>query len=247
MNPSLAIVCGGAGGLGEAVCLALSAASMTVAIVDIDHHAIGRVADAVRSTGGTAYGFESDISDPDAVVDLRMKVIDNLGPPDILANLAGVTRNAVLWKVTDDDFEAVQKSHVRSTLNTMRSFVPDMRTKHYGRIVNTSSIASLGTRGGSSYSAAKGAIEALSRTASLELARDGITVNCVSPGVVGTGMFARTPEDFQTRMLEKIPLGRPGKSEEVAAVFAFLASREAGYITGQTINVCGGLTVGALD
>jgi 3-oxoacyl-[acyl-carrier protein] reductase len=126
----------------------------------------------------------------------------------------------------------------------MRAAIPLMRANGYGRIVNTSSIAVRGTVAGGSYGAAKGAIEGLTRSAALELAPHGITVNCVSPGLVDAGIFLSTPVEYREQLVERVPMRRLGTPEDVAGCIAFLASDAASYVTGQTLTVCGGLTLG---
>jgi len=185
-----------------------------------------------------------DVTDRAAVEQAVRDIIANHGRLDILANLAGVVRNDLIAKIKDADFEATFESHVRGTLNCMRAIIPTMRQHQYGRIINMSSVAARGAIGGGAYGAAKGAIESMSRTAALELATDGITVNCVAPGLVDAGMFLTTPKHFQDAGIERTPMKRSGTPEEVAACIAFFASQEASYVTGQTLFVCGGLSVG---
>jgi 3-oxoacyl-[acyl-carrier protein] reductase len=126
----------------------------------------------------------------------------------------------------------------------MRAAAPVMRANGYGRIVNTSSIAVRGTVAGGSYGAAKGAIEGLTHSVALELAPHGITANCVAPGLIDAGIFLSTPEEYRQELTDRVPMRRLGTAADVAACVAFLASEEAGYVTGQTLTVCGGLTLG---
>jgi len=147
-------------------------------------------------------------------------------------------------RLTEEGWRRTLSSHLYGTLNAMLAFAPMMIEQKYGRIVNMSSIAVLGSLAGGSYGAAKGAIEALSRTAALEWGRYKITVNCVAPGLINAGMFLTTPEAYQRAGIEKTPMKRAGEPEEVAACIQFLASERASFITGQTIFVCGGLSVG---
>lgn len=167
-----------------------------------------------------------------------------MSPRETLINMAGVVRTAAFSRITDEDFELTFKTHVSGTMHCMRAISPIMRDQQYGRIVNISSIAALGAIGGGSYSAAKGAIEALSRVAAVEWATRGITVNCVAPGLIAAGMNLNVPQDFQEAGIAKTPMKRNGTAEEVAHAIAFFASPEASFITGQTLFVCGGISVG---
>ncbi len=231
------LVTGAAGGIGSAVCAALAQQGLQVIAVDLDRAGAEAVA---RSLEGGALGLDADVTDADAVTEL----ISSLDRLDVVVNLAGVIRRAGILDVTNDDFRVVMTTHAEGTLNTMRAAVPLMRAHGYGRIVNTSSIAVRGTVKGISYGAAKAAIEGISRNAALELASDGITVNCVAPGLIDAGMFLTTPEETRRDFASRVPMRRLGTPAAVAAAVAFLASDEAGYITGQTLTVCGGLTLG---
>jgi 3-oxoacyl-[acyl-carrier protein] reductase len=181
-----------------------------------------------------------DVTDADAVDAL----IGSLERLDVVVNLAGVIRRAPLARISNEDFRLTMETHAEGTLNTMRAAAPLMRANGYGRIVNTSSIAFRGTVAGGSYGAAKGAIEGLTHSVALELAPDGITVNCIAPGLIDAGMFQSTPEQYRQELTDRVPMGRLGTPADIAACVAFLASEEAGYVTGQTLTVCGGLTLG---
>jgi 3-oxoacyl-[acyl-carrier protein] reductase len=215
-------------------------AGVEVVVADVDVESAARVAVEVAPERDPARHVRLDVTDSAAVMTLAR----DLGRVDILVNLAGVIRNAPLSKITDEDFGATMTTHVNGTLNTMRAFAPVMRGTGYGRIVNTSSIAARGIAGGGSYGAAKGAIESLTRAAALELAPDGITANCVAPGLVNAGLFLSAADDVRERLTQRVPMGRLAAPAEVAACIAFLASPAAGYVTGQTLTVCGGLSVG---
>ncbi len=236
----VALVTGGAGGIGPACCHALARQGLHVVVADLDAAGAERVAAEVAGEGGSSAAARLDVTSSTEV----NKLVGSLGRLAVLVNLAGLIRRAPLTRITLDDFRATMSTHAEGTLNTMRGAAPVMREHGYGRIVNTSSIAFRGTVAGGSYGAAKGAIEGLSHSAALELAPAGITVNCVAPGLIDAGLFLSTPEEYRSELADRVPAGRLGRPEDVAACVAFLASEEAGYVTGQTLTVCGGLTVG---
>jgi 3-oxoacyl-[acyl-carrier protein] reductase len=232
----VALVTGAAGGLGPACCTALTERGLRVIAADLDAEGAAGVA---RSLDG-ALGAALDVTDANAVATL----IGSLERLDVLVNLAGVIRRAPLAHITNDDFRLTIATHAEGTLNTMREALPHMRKGGYGRIVNASSIAFRGSVAGGAYGAAKGAIEGLTHSAAIELAPHGITVNCVAPGLIDAGIFLSTPERYRNELIDRVPMGRLGSPDDVAACVAFLASDQAGYITGQTLTVCGGLTLG---
>lgn len=247
MESRVAVVTGGGGGLGAAVSRRLASEGWSVAVVDVVEPPAAAVAESIVSAGSEAAAFVADLSDPTEVERVRDEVVERFTlPVGAVVNLAGAVRNAVLSKLTDDDFDLVLRTHLYGTMHTVRAFAPAMKTAGWGRIVNTSSVAARGVVAGVSYSSAKGGIEGLTRSAAIELARNGITVNCIEPGVIATGMFLGTPHEFQDAQIAQIPAGRAGDPEEIAAAVSFLVSGESGYITGQTLTVCGGLSVGAL-
>jgi 3-oxoacyl-[acyl-carrier protein] reductase len=240
----ICLVTGGGGGLGTEVCRALAQTGAYVVVVDIAAERAAAVVETLEQAQFCGSYAVCDVSRADAVQDLRDRIIQEHGRLDILINLAGTIRNAVLTKVMDEDFLLTMASHAHATLNTMRAFAPNMKANHYGRIVNTSSIAVLGAVAATSYSAAKGAIEGMSRSAAIELAAHGITVNCVAPGVIATGMFLTTPKEFQENLIARTPMRRAGRPQEIAACIRFLASEEASFVTGQTLFACGGVSLG---
>ncbi|WP_197537236.1 MULTISPECIES: SDR family NAD(P)-dependent oxidoreductase [Frankia] len=247
VDGDVAVVTGGGGGLGAAVSRRLADDGWSVVVVDIVPEGARAVAESITSVGGRAVVAVADISDPARVDELRDEAAAAFGRPvAALVNLAGAVRNSVLSKLSDADFELVLRTHLFATMHTVRAFGPGMKAAGFGRIVNTSSVAARGVVAGISYSSAKGGIEGLTRSAAVELARHGVTVNCIEPGVIATGMFLGTPAEFQAAQVAQIPVGRAGHPEEIAAAVSFLVSPESAYITGQTLTVCGGLSVGAL-
>lgn len=240
----IALVTGASGGLGRGCCGALASAGLHVVVADLDHEAAVEVATGIEEAGGSAHGVALDVRDRAGAESVVRNVVDEHGGLDVVVNLAGVLRNQMLTKIDDDDFELVMATHVKGTLNTMRAAVPHMRERGYGRIVNMSSVAARGSVAGSAYGAAKGAIEALTRTVALEVARYGVTANCVAPGLIGAGMFTTVDEKYQKEVAARVPMQRLGEAEEVGACIAFLASPAASYVTGQTLTICGGLSLG---
>jgi 3-oxoacyl-[acyl-carrier protein] reductase len=240
----VAIVTGAGGGIGAGVTAALSRQGMRIVAVDIDGTRAQAAAEALVAAGGDAIALVADARDQESASAAVDTAVSRFQRVEVLVNLAGLMRNAMMHKVTDEDFLAVLESQALGTLHFMQAVTPHLKRLGYGRIVNISSIAARGTIGGVSYGAAKGAIEAMTRSAALELAPHGVTVNCVAPGLVNAGMFLTTPEEFRQQLVERIPVGRMATADDVAAAVRFLASAEAGYITGQTLTVCGGLTLG---
>jgi NAD(P)-dependent dehydrogenase (short-subunit alcohol dehydrogenase family) len=237
---AVALVTGAGGGLGRACSAALAAAGNHVVVCDLDAEAAREAAAAALSAEAKAV----DVTDRGAVEETIAAVVGEHGRIDIVVNLAGVIRNQVLVKIQDPDFDLVLNTHMRGTLNTMRAAIPHMRERQYGRIVNMSSIAARGAVAGTAYAAAKGAIEGITRSAAIEEAKHGITVNCVAPGLIGAGIFLTVPQDYQAEVTARVPMKRVGTPEEVASCITFLASPAASYVTGQTLLICGGLSLG---
>lgn len=240
----VALVTGGVGGLGEACCAALGGAGAHVVVADLDADRAESLAEKFQSSGHRASAAELDVRSPSAVEQVVGGIVEQHGRLDVLVNLAGALRNQLLVKIDDADFELVLATHLKGTLHTMRAAAPVMRANGYGRIVNMSSVAARGSIAGSTYGAAKGGIEGLTRSSAMELARFGITANCVAPGLINAGMFLTVDSDYQAEVTGRIPMGRLGDADEVASCITFLASPQASYVTGQTLTVCGGLSLG---
>jgi 3-oxoacyl-[acyl-carrier protein] reductase len=240
----VALVSGAAGGLGPACCDALLRRGMIVIVADIDATRANEAATALGANGAPVGSMAIDVTSRESVDRAIEAVVADRGRLDVVVNLAGLMRNQMLHKIVDADFALVMDTHVQGVVNTMRAAIPHMRAAKYGRFVNMSSIAVRGSLAGSSYGAAKGAIEGITRSAAMELAPHGITANCVGPGMIDAGMFLTVPEEYRKESLARVPAGRAGTADEVAACVGFLASWEASYVTGQTLFVCGGATLG---
>jgi 3-oxoacyl-[acyl-carrier protein] reductase len=242
----VAVVTGAARGLGAATALRLAAEGASVAVVDATDAT--ETVKALAAVGADAADFVCDVSDPDAVDALRDAVLDRFGRVDVLVNNAGILRDGRLLELSVDDWRAVLDVNLASMFHTCRSFVPDMASRSYGRIVNIASRSALGSVGQVNYSAAKAGVLGLTATLAMELGPDGITVNAVGPGYFSTPMtrsIAARKEvavDAQeAEVARRTPLGRVGRPEEIASVVAFLASDDASYVSGQTLYVNGGL------
>lgn len=240
----VALLTGAAGGLGVAASRALGRTGVKVQMADMDESRVEAAAANLRMEGIDASGAALDVTDRAAVDSFVAGIAASHDRLDILVNMAGIVRNDYLTKVKDADFDLTFASHVKGTMHCMRAAIPIMRAQKYGRVINMSSVAALGSIAGTSYGAAKGAIESMSRVAAVENAKEGVTVNCVAPGMIAAGMFLTTPQHFQALNIERTPMKRAGTAEEVAHCIAFFASPAASFVTGQTLFVCGGLSVG---
>src|SRR5919205_2780883 len=246
----VAIVTGAARGIGEATARKLAADGLAVAVVDLDEAACATTVTAIHDAGGTALAVGADVSDRAAVQAAVERVVAELGPPTVLVNNAGVLRDNLLFKMTDDDWETVMAVHLRGAVLFTRAVQKHMVDAGWGRIVSLSSTSALGNRGQANYSAAKAGIQGFTKTIAIELGRFGITANAVAPGFIVTDMTAATAarvgmdfEEFQKAAAKEIPVQRVGRPEDIAATVSFLVRDEASFVSGQVIYVAGGPTV----
>ncbi|ADG06156.1 3-oxoacyl-[acyl-carrier-protein] reductase [Kyrpidia tusciae] len=241
----VALVTGGSRGIGRAVCLALAARGTAVAVNYV--HREEAAADVVRrieAAGGRARAFGGDVSDPSQADGLVREVLEAFGRLDILVNNAGITRDMLILRMKDDDWDAVMNTNLKGAFHCIRAAARPMMKQRYGRIVNITSVAGvMGNPGQANYSAAKAGLIGLTKTAAREFASRGITVNAVAPGLIETDMTAAMTEEAVQALHDQIPLGRLGRPEEVAEAVAFLSSEAAGYITGHVLHVDGGMAM----
>ncbi len=243
----VAIVTGGARGIGAAIARRLAGDGMAVAVLDLKEDDAAATVDAITSAGGRAVAVGADVSQADQVTAGVEKVAAELGPPAVLVNNAGVTRDNMLFKMTDDDWETVMGVHLRGAFLMSRATQKYMVDQHFGRVINLSSSSALGNRGQANYSTAKAGLQGFTKTLAKELGKFGITANSIAPGFIVTDMTAATAarlgmgfEDFQKAAASQIPAGRVGQPDDVAHVASFLASEGAGFVSGQVIYVAAG-------
>ncbi|RUR54289.1 SDR family NAD(P)-dependent oxidoreductase [Vreelandella populi] len=237
MTTPFAVVTGGARNIGQAIALRLQQDGYRVIVLDI----VEPEAPSLKE-----HAYQVDLSDVAATQQLLLKVTEGL-PVTCLVNNVGIVAPALLDDTDIDDFDTLMHLNVRAALVCTKALLPKLRESGNGRIVFNASRVVLGKEARTLYSATKGAVQAMARTWALELAQDGITVNCVAPGPIATTAFwENNPPDSERarRIIDNVPVGRMGQPEEVAHAVSFFCDQRSGFITGQTLFVCGGVTVG---
>ncbi|MDQ2960655.1 MAG: beta-ketoacyl-ACP reductase [Candidatus Dormibacteraeota bacterium] len=243
----VAIVTGAGQGIGAATAHRLAAEGAMVAVLERSEETGRATAEAIRAAGGQAIALTCDVASATSVADAVSRVAADHGRIDVLVNNAGITRDNLLFRLSEDDWDTVIAVNLRSVFLTCRAVQQHMVAAKYGRIVNLSSRSALGNRGQANYAAAKAGVQGITATLAIELGPFNVTVNAVAPGYVATPMTAATavrvgstPEQHQQEVAEHTPLRRVGRPEEIASVIAFLASDDAAYVSGQTLYVNGG-------
>ncbi len=233
----IAIVTGGTRGIGEAISLALKDLGYTVAANYAGNDAKAKA--FTDATGIAAYKW--DVGDHDAVLAGVKQVEADLGPIDVVVNNAGITRDAVLHKMSFDDWNEVMRINLGGCFNMAKATFPGMRERKWGRIVNIGSInGQAGQYGQVNYAAAKSGIHGFTKALAQEGAKFGVTVNAIAPGYIDTDMVAAVPEPVLEKIVAKIPVGRLGQAHEIARAVAFLCAEDAGFVTGSTLSLNGG-------
>ena len=240
-----ALVTGASRGIGRAIALQLAAEGAKVAINFAGNTAKAEEVKAeIESNGGEALLVQADVSSAESVEEMVNKVTEKFGKIDILVNNAGITRDGLLMRMKDSDFDEVINTNLKGVFNCTKTVSKLMIKQRSGRIVNMASIVALtGNAGQTNYAAAKAGIIGFSKSAAQEFASRGITVNVVAPGFIETDMTAVLPEKVKEAMLKEIPLGRIGGPADIANAVKFLVSDEAAYITGQVLRVDGGMSM----
>ena len=247
MTQKTAIVTGAARGIGAATAVRLASDGMAVAVLDLNEADCAATVKEIENAGGTALAVGADVTKTDQVQDAVDRVAAELGEPTVLVNNAGIIRDNLLFKMTDEDWDAVLSVHLRGAFLMTRAVQKYMTEHRWGRIVSLSSSSALGNRGQVNYSAAKAGLQGFTKTLAMELGKFGVTANSVAPGFIVTEMTAATAarvgmsfEDFQKAAAGQIPVGRVGQPADVANVISFLVSDGAGFVSGQVIYVAGG-------
>jgi len=240
----VALVTGAGGGIGAATAQKFAQEGAIVAVNDYAEEAGNKIVTAIREAGGQAQFYGGSVADPEAVSATIKDIASRFGRLDILINNAGITRDSLSYKMTEEMWDSVVDIHLKGAWLTSINAFEVMRKQNSGRIVNTSSVSALGNIGQANYAAAKAGIWGLTKTLALEYSRYNILVNAVAPGYISTPMTAVIPQNVQDAVVSRIPLKRMGKPEEIAAMHLFLSSDEASYVTGQIFFVDGGVSTG---
>jgi len=238
----VSLVTGASQGIGEAIALDLAQAGAEVVLLDIQMDKLEEVTQRIHQAGGKAAAYEVDVSQFDRVADVIGTVIKNHGKVDHLVNNAGITRDNLLMRMKEEEWDAVISVNLKGIFNLSKAVIRPMMSNRYGRIVNISSVVGMmGNAGQTNYSASKAGLVGFTKSLAREVASRGVTVNAVAPGYIATAMTESLPEAVKESFMNVIPLKRFGTAEDVAQAVAFLCSDSAGYITGQVIQVNGGL------
>jgi 3-oxoacyl-[acyl-carrier protein] reductase len=246
-GPRVAVVTGAARGIGAATAIRLAQDGYAVAVLDLNEGDAKGTVEAIESAGGKALAVGADVSDADQVTAAVERIATELGAPVVLVNNAGVTRDNMLFKMSETDWDTVMNVHLRGAFLMARATQKYMTEAKFGRIVNLSSVSALGNRGQANYSTAKAGLQGFTKTLAIELGKFGVTANAIAPGFIQTEMTKATAErlgvafdDFIAFAAKEIPVQRVGQPEDIAHLVSFLVSEGAGFVSGQVIYAAGG-------
>jgi 3-oxoacyl-[acyl-carrier protein] reductase len=242
LKDKVAVVTGASQGIGRETALALAQAGAKVAVAARNEEKLAALVSEIAAAGGEAFAVRMDVADAEQVKAGFKQVMEKFGRLDILVNNAAVTRDGLAMRMKKDDWDAVLQTNLTGAHLCIQQALPVMVKARVGRIINISSVvAQMGNSGQANYVAAKAGLIGLTKAIAMEIASRGITVNAVAPGFIETPMTDVLPEQVKDKLKERIPLGRMGSARDVTAAIVFLASDEAGYITGHVLNVNGGM------
>lgn len=241
----VAVVTGAGRGIGQSIALALAAEGAKVAVVSRSASSCGKAAEEINAAyPGSATAYAVDVADHAAVQELAKTVTEQLGPVSILINNAGITRDTLLMRMKEEDWDAVLDTNLKGAFNTVKAFMRTLMKAENARIINIASVIGLiGNAGQANYSASKAGLIGFTKAIARELAGRQVTCNAVAPGFITTDMTDELPQAVKDAVIGNIPLASFGKTEDIAAAVCFLASKEARYITGQVLAVDGGMTM----
>ena len=244
LTDKVAIVTGASRGIGEAIAKQLSSCGAKIILIARNSDQLVAVKETIISNGGIAESIAGDVSNLNSISEIVTNTIDKWGRIDILVNNAGIARDNIIMRMKEDDWDSVMNINLKGCFNGIKSVARPMIKNKAGRIINiTSVIGQIGNAGQSNYAASKAGIMGLTKSMAKELGSRNITVNAVAPGYITTDMTNELNDEVKEQLKSSIPLGRLGTSDDVANLVCFLASDEAGYITGQTFNVDGGMVM----
>lgn len=244
LNNKVAIITGASQGIGRTIALVFAKSGANVICIARSESKIKELCLEITDQGGQASPIACDVGDGDAFANAIKSVTNEYGKLDILINNAGITRDALLMRMNDTQWDEVLNTNLKGAFHGMKSAIRPMMKNKYGRIINITSIVGLtGNPGQANYAASKAGLIGMTQSIAKEVGTRGITVNCIAPGWIDTEMTVDLPEDSKKDLLDRIPIGKIGKPEDIAHAAVFLASDEASYITGQTITVDGGRVI----
>jgi len=245
LSGKIALVTGGGTGIGRAICLGLAAQGAKVAVANRSSMAAAQaVVDEIKAAGGDAIALQGDVAKPEDADNFIKQVLTSFGALDIVVNNAGTTRDTLVMRMSEEDWDIVLDTNLKGTFLVTRAAIKPMMKARHGKIVNITSVMGLiGNPGQANYSASKAGIIGFTRTVAKEVGSRGIQVNAVAPGFIETAMTESLAPELKDTVIKQIPAGRLGHPDDVARVVTFLCSQSADYITGQTITVDGGMTV----
>lgn len=242
MNGHTAVITGGGRGIGKAIAVYLAQKGVNIVVVDVNADIAGEAASELKKLGVKTLSLKADVSNSTDSASIFEKAVEAFGKVEILVNNAGITRDGLLLRMKEEDWDAVININLKGTFLCSKEAIKVMAKQRYGRIINIASVvAFMGNPGQANYSASKAGIVGLTKTTAKEYASRGITVNAVAPGFITTAMTDALPENIKQEMLKAIPMSKFGTVDDVANAVAFFASPESGYVTGHVIHVNGGM------
>lgn len=242
LNNQVALVTGASRGIGAAIARALGQQGAAVIGTATSASGAEAISAALKAANVNGVGLALDVTQPEQVDAVLKQIAEQYGDVSILVNNAGITKDTLLMRMKDEDWDAVLNTNLKSVFRMSQAVLRPMMKARQGRIINISSVVGhMGNAGQTNYAAAKAGMTGFTKSMAMEVGSRGITVNCVAPGFIETDMTAELPEEIKAKMLERIAIGRLGQVDEIAATVAFLASPGAAYITGETIHVNGGM------